>query len=769
VNDVTKLNPVAVKRIAYPESIAEVQSLVRTHPGGIAIGGGHYSMGGQTACPGCLALDTRKLNRVLELDVAQKRVRVESGVRWRQLQETIDPHGLSVSIMQTYANFSVGGSLSVNAHGRYIGAGPIVRSVESIELVLADGSLVTASPSENSELFYAAIGGYGGIGVIVTATLQLADNTRIQRKMDMLALSDYAATFRKNVRDNPDVVFHNGDLYAPDFTEVRSQSWLKTQAPLTTETPLSHSVTPGSAARALLYWICELPFGHAARRYLYDTWVYNEDPVVMRNHEASYDVLELEPESRVDATYVLQEYFVPVAQFEAFVPKLREVFTKYHAKIVNVSIRHALADPGTVLAWAPEEVFSFVVYYKQATSEKARAEVAEWTRAAIDAALAVGGRYYLPYQPHATLAQFKQAYPGFERFAAIKQRVDPQHRFRNLLWDKYLPPDDAEAKARALEFADPEALRDEGQTFLTLPEWYIVFSAEEYQRHLATQAPSAFPYFRSIGQFWTLYRKVIGRTRAEYPLNTEYHVMNVVIGLSYSLENAIKGVYESSVGWLFEQPCSGAIASCTAEDAFAADTARAYDTFVRTYPWYEFPFRERFDRLWKLDNDSQASRLRAFERRLYLSAEYGLKSLYAGVIGKASQSAYGVEAQTTRVWLSRPADAALPVNARSLLRAGDEEVVELPRYEGFRDALQGIAAERTQLRQIAGNERIALSIVIPRTFKFRGDEGERVLRWPVLTEAEHDRALLYVKVEQLLPLLGALKARGASIDHVFDF
>src|SRR5882672_10655079 len=45
VNDVTQLNPVVVEGIAYPRSVSEVQDIVRTHPGPIAIGGGHYSMG----------------------------------------------------------------------------------------------------------------------------------------------------------------------------------------------------------------------------------------------------------------------------------------------------------------------------------------------------------------------------------------------------------------------------------------------------------------------------------------------------------------------------------------------------------------------------------------------------------------------------------------------------------------------------------------------------------------------------------------------------
>ncbi len=93
--------------------------------------------------------------------------------------------------MQTYANFTVGGSLSVNVHGRYIGEGPLVRSVESIKVVLADGSLVQASPSHNSEIFYGAIGGYGGLGAIVEATLQLVPNERIERRVTPMATSDY--------------------------------------------------------------------------------------------------------------------------------------------------------------------------------------------------------------------------------------------------------------------------------------------------------------------------------------------------------------------------------------------------------------------------------------------------------------------------------------------------------------------------------------------------------------------------------------------------
>ena len=61
-----------------------------------------------------------------------------------------------------------------------------------------------------------------------------------------------------------------------------------------------------------------------------------------------------------------------------------------------------------------------------------------WTRELIDAALAHQGRHYLPYQLHATQAQFKAAYPEAARLRALKREVDPAGRFSNELWRRYL-------------------------------------------------------------------------------------------------------------------------------------------------------------------------------------------------------------------------------------------------------------------------------------------------------------------------------------------
>ncbi|MGO4843726.1 FAD-binding oxidoreductase, partial [Rhizobiaceae sp. 2RAB30] len=70
--------------------------------------------------------------------------------------------------------------------------------------------------------------------------------------------------------------------------------------------------------------------------------------------------------------------------------------------MINISIRHANKDTGSYLACAKEEVFAFVIYYKQEISDVEKAKVTQWTRALIDASLSEKGAYYLPYQIQAT-------------------------------------------------------------------------------------------------------------------------------------------------------------------------------------------------------------------------------------------------------------------------------------------------------------------------------------------------------------------------------
>ncbi|PWU19960.1 MAG: FAD-binding oxidoreductase [Verrucomicrobia bacterium] len=440
INDITQLNPVVVREIARPKTVEQLQGIVRTTSGPISVGGGRFSMGGQTVSRDSLHVDMRELNQVLDFSKEQKWIRVQAGIRWCDIQRYIDRHNLSVKVMQTYANFTVGGALSVNAHGRYMGLGPAILSVRWIRVVLPDGSLVQASKTQNSEIFFGAIGGYNGIGIIVEAELDLADNVPVKRVHKKIDRSEYLKLFKETVRGRNEPVFHNADIYPPDFERMRSVTWEQTGEKPTVKTRLMPLREWYPINRYFLWSFSETPFGKWRREYLIEPLLYFRRRVHWRNYEAGYDVAELEPQSRQDSTYVLLEYFVPIERFEEFARASAEVFIRHRVNVLNISVRHSVADPGSYLAWAREEVFAFVVYYKQLSTAVERNRVAVWTRELVDAVISLGGAYYLPYQPHATPEQFHRAYPNAKKLFDLKARLDPDFKLRNVIWDTYYKP-----------------------------------------------------------------------------------------------------------------------------------------------------------------------------------------------------------------------------------------------------------------------------------------------------------------------------------------
>ncbi|MBI4375404.1 MAG: FAD-binding oxidoreductase [Elusimicrobia bacterium] len=775
VNDVTRLNPIEVARVASPRSVEEVMHLVRHHPGPVSVGGGRYSMGGQTATAGALYLDMRSMNRMLSISPSERTITVEAGATWRQIQEAIDDHGLSLKIMQSYANFTVGGSLSVNVHGRYVNQGPLIRSVKSIQIVLADGRLVEATPGKNADIFYGAIGGYGGLGVITAATLELEPNDKLERRVQPLRIDEYPRYFQSHIRGSRTAVFHNADIYPPRFESVTAITYEKTDRDVTVPERLRRPGKWRWPYRLFYFAISELPFGKRFREAVADPWRLRGDAVVWRNYEASYDALELEPGSRESSTYALQEYFVPVDRFGEFVPMMREIFQRYGANVLNVSIRHAHKDPGSLLAWAGEECFAFVVYYKQGVQRHQRTLVGLWTRELIDAALAVGGSYYLPYQIHATEEQFHRAYPRAKEFFALKRRLDPRYKFRNKLWDRYFPP--PETQSRELELRRSLAARagyrrPEEQTFLTLPEWHIVHSAEEYASFLVRGLPSGFPYFSSLIQFWRLFTRVSERVDGRYPSNPGYRAMLWTIGASFSVEYAIKGLYERTFGRLAERLfLADSLERRIAEDLFAVEIAREYASFINALPWYDFPFWEKIFQLWSRRGPGR-SHPRRFERLAALTPELLLKAAWGGLVKKAAGAAYASEDREILAWVRTGTGGAM--ESLSGVRVvekleGDSWLVALPRHKGFKAAALGLVGRGVRFVEIAGNRLILVVMIAPADWDRAQLWGEVLHEWPILTDPGRKRIALAVAVPSLHLALSQPIEEGIGIDHVHDY
>lgn len=440
VQNVTRLYPVEVSRIDVPNTVAEVAASVSAWEGQVAVGGGRYSMGGQIGVKGGLHLDMRQMNRLVWIRPESRTVRVQAGMRWRDLQDVLDPLGLSVKIMQSYSNFTVGGSVSVNCHGRYVNLGPVGHSVRALQLVTADGSVMEVGPTQRPELFAAAIGGYGAVGVITEIELDVVPNVRIERLVQSVPLDGYADFFRQSVLSDPTAVLHNADLLPPDFDAPVSVTWYRVadDKPLTENSRLVPRGASYGLEQNAIFVMTEMPGGARLREKVIHPMLMRPPAVKWLNHEASLDAAELEPRTRAVSTYVLQEYFIPEQGFLAFGQGMAALLRGRGVEAVNVSIRHSPADRVSALPWAKQKAFSFVLYYKQRTWRTAQERVAAWTRELIDLALVHGGRYYLPYQRHATAAQFALAYPEAEKLRSLKRAVDPQGKFSNELWRQYL-------------------------------------------------------------------------------------------------------------------------------------------------------------------------------------------------------------------------------------------------------------------------------------------------------------------------------------------
>jgi len=93
----------------------------------------------------------------------------------------------------------------------------------------------------------------------------------------------------------------------------------------------------------------------------------------------------------------------------------------------------------TPLAWAREEVFSLVIYIRQGITETDKAKAGVWNRDMLDQVISEKGIYYLPYQIHASQTQFEKAYLNSKNFFELKKKIDPSYRFKNKLWERYLP------------------------------------------------------------------------------------------------------------------------------------------------------------------------------------------------------------------------------------------------------------------------------------------------------------------------------------------
>jgi FAD/FMN-containing dehydrogenase len=171
-NAVVDKRPAVIAQCATPDDVAAALRFARDSGREIAVRGGGHSVAGMSLCDNGFVIDVRPMNQV-EVDRADRTARVGAGCTWAEIDRATQEHGLAT----TGGRVSTTGVAGLTLGG---GSGWLERkhglacdNLISVELVTADGSLITASSHEHSDLFWALHGGGGNFGVATAFTFKL--------------------------------------------------------------------------------------------------------------------------------------------------------------------------------------------------------------------------------------------------------------------------------------------------------------------------------------------------------------------------------------------------------------------------------------------------------------------------------------------------------------------------------------------------------------------------------------------------------------------
>lgn len=313
---------------------------------------------------------------------------------------------------------------------------------------------------------------------------------------------------------------------------------------------------------------------------------------------------------------------------------------------------------------------------------------------------------------------------------------------------------------------EPVDPRGEERTYASFPEWYIVYSAQEYASFVAAgKRPSQFPYFGAIGQYWD----TVGHAKSALGtsvIDSSTQTVLRVIGVSFSVENAVIGLYEKSVGWVFEMLN---FFQKTTEDRYTEQVAQEYGAFLLHTPWYEFPYGQKLVDLWTTYGWSSLTP-RGIERRLAFTSGYIIKGIYGTVLGWLSKSSLGnAELQTyfeTEGISSEDLGTITGVQIQEEWEDGHIRATA-PRYRAFTPVVETLAQKGGKLLSIQDHSKIMFTVLVSNTNDCLSDLKVE-FSMPFITQ-DMTRVAITSNVTDLTAAVSRLHACNLSPEHIYDY
>ncbi len=443
VDDASRLNSSSVSNVfvvGTTEEIRDALVYATTRNLKVSIAGKRHSMGGQTIAPSGVVIDMNWLNKIT-FDQQTNLLTAQAGATWKEIQDVLDGYGRSVQVMQSDNIFSLGGSLSVNAHGWQPNRAPLASTVAEFELILPNGEVVRCR-RPFVDVCRAALGGYGLVGVITEATLETTENVALVHQSKYVHSSRLVEELR-GILHKPDLEL----LYARlrvDKAEFLNEAGIHFYTRANPQPELLPKLQPEALVRTkrAVFRLSESGDAGKVARWLAerDVLEYTNaklgQAVSTRNQVMYSDFHFLWP-ADFSSHDILHEYFIPIDKAQDFIDTLRLITTKHNQNLLNVTVRHLQADEVSLLPYVREESFSFVLLFSQRAGVVAEESMRLYTQELIDRALDLGGSFYLPYRRHYTDAQLVRGYPSLTNFIQVKRANDSSLLFQNMLWENF--------------------------------------------------------------------------------------------------------------------------------------------------------------------------------------------------------------------------------------------------------------------------------------------------------------------------------------------
>jgi FAD-linked oxidoreductase len=435
--------PVNMER---PATVAQLsETVARAGERGLkvrAAGSGHSFS--DIACTDGVMVKLDRLAGLLDVDRQSGLVRVQGGITIRELSRRLLAHGLALENLGDIDVQSIAGALSTATHGTGATLGNIPSQVRQLTLVLADGSTLSCSNEQEPEVFRAARVGLGALGMIAEATLQCVPAFTLRGVDAPAPLDDTLERFEELALGNDHFEF---------FVFPHARTALTRTNNRTQEAPRPRGRVAAYANDVLLTnhafeLFCRLGRRHPRR-------IPQINRLVTRVAGSS---------SRVDHSaqifasprlvrFTEMEYALPRQHTPQAVRSVMETIERRGFAVpFPIEVRTVARDDAHLsTAHGRDSGFVAVHMYRGMEWEP-------YFRAVEEIMNELDGRPHWGKRHFQTAATLRPRYPHWDRFQAVRARLDPDGRFANNWTDRVLgpvQPTPADPAAGTTPAADP--------------------------------------------------------------------------------------------------------------------------------------------------------------------------------------------------------------------------------------------------------------------------------------------------------------------------